>query len=236
MLAFRLENLSQMKECQFPRQELQDLTPRMKQLAAVLLTPLRDDPQRQANLITILRHEDGDNRITQSLEPEWLVVEALFRMCDEYHPDGGQLSDMLVGGIADEVNDMIKLRGEGPPLTARKVGEILRALGIKTKRIGNRGRGMVVNLAFRREVHKLARELGLDRRVLVAPEAIKAGYGGARCLLCEELGLTAGLRCVAFDRPQPRRILSEHRIHKRRPIFDSHDVHDQPAEGDSPQT
>src|ERR1035437_6067076 len=133
MLAFRFENLSQMKQYQFPQQELQDLTPRMKQLAMVLLAPLHDDAQRQANLIAILRDGDDANRVTQSLEPEWLVVEALFRMCDEYHPDGGQLCEMLVGGVADEVNYMLKLRGEGPPLTAHKVGRVLKAQGIKTK-------------------------------------------------------------------------------------------------------
>ena len=225
-----------MKQYRFPHQELQDFTARMRQLASVPLTVLQDDPQRQTNLIAILRRQDDDNRVAQSLEPEWLVAEALFRVCDEYHPDGGQLKEILVGGIADEVNEMIQLRGEWPPLTARKVGAVLRAQRINTKRIGNRGRGIVVNFAFRRKVHKLAREFGLDRKVLVTPEAIKAGYGGARCLLCEEFGLTAGLRCVSFERRQPRRILSEHRVHNRRPIFNSHDVHDHPGECDSPQT
>ena len=104
-----------MKQYQFPQQELQDLTPRMKQLAMVLLAPLHDDPQRQANLIAILRDSDDAIRVTQSLEPEWLVAEALFRMCDEYLPGGEQLCELLVGGVADEVNYMLKLRGEGPP-------------------------------------------------------------------------------------------------------------------------
>ena len=236
MLAFRFENLSQLKQYEYPQQDLQDLTPRMKQLATVLLAPLHDDPQRQANLITILRDGDDANRVTQSLEPEWLIVEALFRMCEEYHPDGGELCEMLVGGVADEVNYMLKLRGEGPPLTAHKVGRVLKAQGIKTTRIGNRGRGMVVNLAFRRMVHKLVRDFGFDRRVLLNPAAIKSGYGGARCLLCEEFGLTAGLRYVTVDRPGPRRTLSKNRDHKRRPLFDndSHDVHDQTGEGDFP--
>src|ERR1019366_10478270 len=97
MLAFRFENLSQMKPYQCPQQGLQDLTPRMKQLAMVLLAPLHDDPQRQANLIAILRDSDDANRVTQSLEPEWLVAEVLFRICDEDLTGGEQLCEVLVG-------------------------------------------------------------------------------------------------------------------------------------------
>ena len=221
LLGFRFENLSRVKRNQLSETDLHDFTPRMKQTARVLLAPLQDDPQRQASLLTILRDRDDDNRVARSLEPEWLVVEALFRVCHEEVPFGGQVTGIMAGGVADEIREMLDVRGEEPKFTARKAGAVLSALSMKPKRIGNRGYRFVVNWPFRRKVHQLARQFGLDRRALVTTAAIEAGNAGTRCLLCEEFGLTAGLRTIVLDRPQPRRIVSEDRLHKKRqPIFD----------------
>ena len=224
LLAFRFENLSRVRQDQHLPLEVLDLTPRMKQIARVLMAPLQGDADRQSRLISILRDRDRDGRVARTLEPEWLVAEALFRICHEQVPRGGRVCDILVGGVADEVNEFLEDRGEGFELSARKTGAVLSALRIKTKRLGNLGRGMVVDLSFLRKIHQLARDLGLDRTILTSIPAIEHGYGGARCLLCEEFGLTAGLRCLAVDRPRPRGIVSKYRVHeKRRPLFDEPD-------------
>jgi hypothetical protein len=235
LLGFRFENLSRVKNCQFSQTELHDLTPRMKQLAFALLAPLHGDPQRQASLAIILRARDEDNRVARMLEPEWLVVEALFRICHEKYPGGGKVVEILAGSVASEIRSMLDDWCEEPKFSARKAGSVLSALGLKTERLGSHGRGFAVNVPFRRKLHHLARDFGLDRRALVSTGAIEAGYCGEQCPLCEEFGLTAGLRSVPVDRRQPRWIISKQRVHDRRPIFDQddHDVHAQTEESTS---
>ena len=118
--------------------------------------------------------------------------------------------------------------------TARKAGAVLSALGMKIKRIGNQGYGLIVNSSFRKKVYQLALDLGLDRRVIVNIEAINAGNCGERHLLCEEFALTAGLRGVVPKR-RPPRSMAEYCVGKRLSIFTegAGDVPDQHEEWDS---
>jgi hypothetical protein len=170
LLGFRCDNLLRVRQYQSPQEYLYELTPRMKQLAVALLAPLRDDPQRQSWLITTLRDRDSDSRVALSLEPEWLAVEALFRTCHEGYRGNPRVSNLLVGELALEIRDILKTRGEEASFGARKAGAVLQALGIKTRKLGNRGRGLVLNLPFQRKIHHLAREFGIDRRVLASTQ------------------------------------------------------------------
>ena len=181
---------------------------------------MRDDPQRQSWLVTTLRDRDSDSRVALSLEPEWLAVEALFRTCHEGHLGSPRVSNFLVGELAFEIQDILKTRGEEASFSARKAGAVLQALGIKSRKLGNRGRGLVLNLPFQRKIHHLAREFGIDRGVLVSTQAVEAGYSGKKCLLCEEFGLLAGLRCLDFEKPRSRRSRLGDPVRKRQPIFD----------------
>ncbi len=233
LLNFRFENLSRVKQDRHLPQEVLDLTPRMRQIARVLMAPLQGDMARQSSLISILRDRDRDVRVARTLEPEWLVAEALFRVCHVQVPKGGVVHDILVGIVAYDVNELLHNRGEGFRLTARKVGAVLSTLGIKTMRRGNLGRGMVVDLSFHRKVHQLARDLGLDRTILTSIPAIEHGYGGAPCKLCEEFGVTGGLRFVELAAPR----LKKPGAVPRRRLFDKPDnvnlEHDGDTEGHS---
>jgi hypothetical protein len=76
---------------------------------------------------------------------------------------------------------------------------VLKALGLSTTRLGRSGRGFAVTSALRRTIHEIAAQLGIDRRTLATTMALKIDYGGARCDLCEEFGLVAGLRFTNQD-------------------------------------
>jgi hypothetical protein len=119
-------------------------------------------------------------------------------------PRGGYVSEILVGTVAAEINYFLKFRGEDTVLKARKIGQVLKSLGLRTERLGNLGRGMQLNSRLRREIHELARRFEIDRLALCSPDAPKLGYGGAPCALCEEFGLEAGLRYVPATRWRPR--------------------------------
>jgi hypothetical protein len=220
LLMFRLTHYSAVRRFRMRCCDLHDMTPRTRQVAQVLAAPLEDDPRAQADLIAVLRDQDREMQIDRSLEPEWLVTVALFSMCHERLPYGARYTDILVGGIAGDINKKLEDDGEDLRLGARKVGAVLKSLGMKTKLIGNRGRGFSMNQSFHREVHKVARQLGIDRSYITSSWGLDHGNGGMSCALCQEFGLTAGLQYFVSAPMKPRRRMGNPRV----PIFDKVDL------------
>jgi hypothetical protein len=78
--------------------------------------------------------------------------------------------------------------GESYSLTPRKVGEIVRVLGFRTRKLGSLGRGVEFSKEFLRGVHKTAKRFGICTADLVLPDVIFDGFVGT-CLDCEREGL-----------------------------------------------
>jgi len=214
LLMYRLAHYSEVRDFQMQPVDPADMTPRGRQLARVLTAPLLGNPQVEADLLAKLRDQDHQKQFDRLFEPEWLVAHALFALCHEALPLGARNVSIYVGGIADDVNKKLEQDGEDLRLTARHVGSVLKSLGFKTEHIGNRGRGLYTGKGFQREVHELARRLGIDRALLASSLAIERGYGGKPCLLCEQYGLTAGLRYVELARKGRKRVGP-----RREPLF-----------------
>ena len=191
LLMYRLINYMNVKNSQVPFEKVRHLTPRMRDLVQGLTAPLLGQPTIEDKLIAILGEFDLDARIERSLEPEWLVVEALFA---SWHKHIG--SYFLVGGLCAQINSSLEFRGEDFRLKARSVGGVLKSLGLRTRKLGNLGRGLTSTSAIGTTIHELAQRLGFDRRDFATLSGLEAGYGGSPCVLCEKFGLTAGLRFV----------------------------------------
>lgn len=215
LLSFRFSMLEAIEDFQRRPWDLPRMTPRMKQIARVLAAPFEGDPERRGLLVTILSERDEANRIERSLEPEWLVAETLFAICHP-SPDCLRPWSILVGGIAADVNERLRHQGEEVKLSARKVGSTLTSLGLRTKRLGNSGRGLVFTQAVMHEIHRVVRTLGMDRKYITNQTTLRAGNGGLRCELCEQVGITGGLRFIERDKLQGERIRSR----PRTPLFD----------------
>jgi hypothetical protein len=209
LLMFRFETYSAVKNFEVPSSATQGMTPRTKQLARALLAPLPEDPEMTAGVITALRESDEDLRIERRLEDEWLVAETLYAVCHEEHGKGGFVSEILVGGIAAEVNQKLKDQGEDRRLKDRKVGAILKPLGLRTKDLGRHGRGLEFTIALKRLIHQIAQRMGINRRTIATLRGLEVGFGGVPCPLCEEYGLTAGLTFVDVRRLLDRRDVPE---------------------------
>jgi hypothetical protein len=199
LLMFRLQNLHSLHTSLDFSSRTKSLTPRIEDIAHALARPLLGDVELETELIGMLEQQDRDARIQRTLEPEWLVLEALFSLC---HPrprhDGliPKATGILVGGVADEVNQAMADRGEDVRLSAKKTGLILRALGFRTKSLGKLGRGLELTTVVREHVHRLSERFGLDRKMLLSIVGDEPVYGGEMCALCEKFGLTAGLKFV----------------------------------------
>ena len=197
LLMFRCWNSEFVRNFEISFERLRGLTPRTRDLARGLAAPLLGETDLEDKLFAILREYDREARIERSLEPEWLVVEALFDLCHERSSSGG--CGLLVGGLALHINQSLALRGENVSMTAKSAGGVLKSLGIQTHRLGNLGRGVTFTTFLKRKIHQLARRFGFDRTDLATLPGLEAGYGGVPCLLCEEIGVTGGLRFVDLE-------------------------------------
>jgi hypothetical protein len=208
--SFRLAMRTTIEEFQRRPWDLPDLTPRMRQIARVLASAFAGDPERRASLVTLLRERDEANRLDRLLETEWLVVEALFAICHP-RPNTPPQTSITVG-----------FQGEEGRLSARKVGSVLRSLRLNTKRLGNLGRGFKFTRADLRQIHEIARRLGIDRTLLTNECALEAGNGGVECGLCEEYGVTDGLRFTPYEKAYPLRFRAKSRLLNHSDLPDSY--------------
>jgi len=204
LLMFRLKNHMAVKKFRLPPNALQGLSPRTKQIARALTAPLLGDPASTAELLAIVRECDEEARIERSLEPEWLVAECLFALAHEGIESGHLVSEILVGGVAASVNRELENQGEDLRLRARGAGTVLKTLGLRTNKLGRLGRGLKLTSSMKQKIHEIARQLGIDRRSIASLRGLERGYGGAACSLCEEFGLSGGLRFAEVNKsPEP---------------------------------
>ena len=214
LLMFRFTYYLAVKSFRLPSGTLQDFTPRMKQVALALVAPIQDDTESASVVLLALRERDHDSEIERALEPEWLATTILFELIHE-----GPIHSILVGGIAASINEKLKFRGEDFRISARKIGSVLKSLGLQTEALGSLGRGLLFTPAMNKQIHTVARRLGVSRRTIATPQGLEAGYGGRHCVICEELNLTGGLR---FKDSHTR--ISRRSNRNGRGLFQSRDV------------
>jgi hypothetical protein len=187
LLGYRLGNFLAVKSAQLS--SAPDLNPRTLQIAASLAVPFQRDIDLEQKLICSLREQDKEVNAVRFDQPEYVVVEALFRLAHEQ-----PATDLTVQHIAERVNQVFAERADDRQFKAKRVGVVLRSLGLKTQRLGSWGRGIPACPGYLRQVHQLARTFGVTRRDTADWQAVKLGYGGVQCELCEEFGITAQLR------------------------------------------
>lgn len=194
---FRLQNHAAVKNFSNSPNAFDGLSPRMRQIARALAAPFLGDTGMTSELLQSLEGYDYEGSIERSLEPEWLVAECLMVLCHEGVGNGSgsisSVSEILVGGLAARVNQSLADQFEDLRLGAKKVGMVLKSLGLPTTRLGRSGRGLTLTPDLKRKIHEVAAQLGIDRRTIAARLALRTDYGGVRCALCEKLGLTGGL-------------------------------------------
>jgi hypothetical protein len=229
LFMYRLQNRSRVKEYRISVQKLQGLNPRTRDLAQAMAAPLLGEAMLEDKLFAILREYDREARVERSLEPEWLVVEALFDLCHEGIANNRRICEILVGGVSTRINKSLTFRGEDIRVTAKKVSGVLKGLGIRTRRLGNLGRGLTFTSAAKRKIHDLARRLGFDRADFATLPGLESGYGGTPCALCEQFDLTGNLRFVDVQATPRLKFRSDQRCH----LFDQTAAADAEHQGTS---
>lgn len=169
LLLYRLMNYNKVRESQF---DVPQFTAAVRTRARILGACVVDDTNLQSRLVSVLRGQDDEARITRSFSLESVLVEALLFLC---HDDVNRAS-ASVGDIAKVMNTILKGRGEPLELEPRKVGDVLRDLQFFPSRQSSAARGISLLVAERRRIHLLARDYDVP--------AIHDGVVG--CLQCAE--------------------------------------------------
>jgi hypothetical protein len=155
-----------------PDLNLSLFSPRMRDLARVLMSPLATNKEGSLELFDALVIQENNARADRPHEPEGQVALALFA-CS--HEKGAE--DILVGQLAGRINAARKQVGDEADLRPRAVGAILKSLGFVTDKLSSFGRGLCLTPQVRRRIHKLLRSYDLQ----------PAHPRTSGCAFCEEI-------------------------------------------------
>jgi hypothetical protein len=150
--------------------------------ARALAAPMLGNEELQAQLAGALESQVHSVRFDRFMEPEWVVMLALFNLCHEAS------YDVYVANLADETNRIFRQNGETLPYSAKMVGRILESLGFETRRRGE-GYRIVLTVDVQTKIHRQAHSMGINRSDVVPATNAASGFVDLPCSLCTQFGL-----------------------------------------------
>ena len=149
LLAYRLRNFVKIQHSDFDAPQLALPT---REIARALGDCIVDDRELQSRIISLLEEQDEDARVRRTSTFEAVVVEAALAFCHEKE----KRDWAYVNEFATVANAILKGRGEQIKLEPRAVGDVLRSVGLFTRRLGRAGRGVLLVSEVRQKIHELA--------------------------------------------------------------------------------
>lgn len=142
--------------------------PEVSAMAQTLSMPVEHDPELQRGVIELLQERDQQSRVDRASGQDGMVLRAVLWHC--HQPDGRQV---FVRDIAATANQLYRQEGESLKISNEAVGHVLKNLGLYTRRLGNAGRGLVLDKTMQSRAH----ELGYANEVLTdSNDASACGY------------------------------------------------------------
>ncbi len=144
--------------------------PEMREEASTWLAPIFDCRELSKSVFEEISRQSREAAGARFFDPKCVVVEAALFFC--HKPDAGHF---FVGELAEKINDLLQGRHEESKLSAKRVGLVLRELGIYGDRVAE-GYKIVLTDVLKERVHQLA----ADYRVLSLEDGVR------RCGYCRE--------------------------------------------------
>jgi hypothetical protein len=149
LLRYRMVNRQRVSAAQI---DIRDFVPAMRDEARAWLAPICDCPDLQRTVSGCLLQQSREVATAGLADDRCLVAEAALFFCHE-----ATTEQFFVGDLAERVNDLLKGRHEDRALTAKKVGLLLRALGIHGERVV-KGYRILLTDSVREQIHAAARD------------------------------------------------------------------------------
>ena len=148
--------------------DTRDFVPSMREAVRTWLAPLLDCPELRKSVTSSLLQQSQDVQGDRLSNDQCLVAEAALFFC--HKPD---TVHFFIGELAEIVNTLLKGRHEDRLLSDKKVGLLLRALGIHGERAVQGYRVMLTD-SIREQIHQIAS----------AYQVLPVQDGVARCRHC----------------------------------------------------
>lgn len=126
-------------------------SPEVAAIVQVLGMALVSDPNLQRDIKELLQGRDEQSRVDSVISLDGLVLRAVLSHCHQANQD-----KVFVREIAEAANAINREEGESLRISSETTGHILKNLGLYSRRLGNAGRGLVLDKTTQSQAHRLA--------------------------------------------------------------------------------
>jgi hypothetical protein len=148
-----------------------NFVPAMRDEVRAWLAPICDCPDLQKSVASALLQKSRNLEGNRVSDDRCVIIEAALFFCHKEHTE-----HVFVGELAECVNALLKGRHEDRTLTDKKVGLLLRAVGIHGERVV-KGYRIELTEPVRQQIHRVAR----------AYHVLSAQDGVASCSQCSNV-------------------------------------------------
>ena len=125
--------------------------PEVCAMGQVLGAPIADDPELQQGIIALLKERDEQSRVDRATGENGIILKAVLRHCHQ-----SDQQKVFVREIADTATRIYSEEGESLKISNETVGHVLKNLGLYTRRLGNAGRGLMLDKDTQSRAHELS--------------------------------------------------------------------------------
>jgi hypothetical protein len=153
LLMYRLNNFRRIGQS---RVDFPNFVQPLREVARCLADCVPDMPEVKAELTLLLEERNRQVQSDREIDLKLIVLQAMLSFCHQ-----ANRKSVRVAEVASAVNAILEQEGEMFELSPKAVGGKLELLGLHTKRIDAKSRGMLLTNDRRQLVHKLAWDCGV---------------------------------------------------------------------------
>jgi hypothetical protein len=112
---------------------------------------LASEPHLQYGIMELLQARDEQSRVDNATSLDGLVLRAVLTFCHQ-----ANLQKVFVREIAEATNEIYRQEGESLRISSETVGHVLKNIGLYSRRLGNAGRGLILDKSTQAQAHRLA--------------------------------------------------------------------------------
>jgi len=154
LLMYRLQHILSIADSSV---DFPDFAPPVREVACCLAQCMPDMPEVQLEMSSLLEEQNLQVQSEFEINPISIVIEAMLSFCHQ------NKTFVRVAEVATAVNAISEQDGETLELSAKTAGNKLNPLGLITKRIDAKSRGLFLTEATRQLIHKLAWDYGVTK-------------------------------------------------------------------------
>ena len=144
---------------------VQGLLPELRAVAQQLGSAIVGDDDLQKRIADVLKEQSEQARVDRSSGQKAMVLRAVLSHCHQ-----SEQPQVFAREISATVNRIYREEGEALKVSSETVGHVLKSIGLYSRRLGNGGRGLILDKSTQSKAHELSQAYE------VLPEVPACGY------------------------------------------------------------